>query len=527
MTENDTICAISTPAGCGGIAVVRVSGPQAVEAVGQIWRGKDLATTAARRATLGDIVDRQSGETVDTALAMVMRAPGSFTGEDTVELSVHGSTWIQRETLRLLIDAGCRLAQPGEFTRRAFANGKMDLAEAEAVADVIASTTRESHRIAAQQMRGDISRRLGELRAQLVDLSALLELELDFSEEDVEFASRERLLEIAGNVKNEVDRLAASFSMGKAIKEGVPVAIVGNPNAGKSTLINALLEEDRAIVSDIPGTTRDTIEDTMQIGGVEFRLIDTAGIRTTDDAIEALGIERSVKALRRARITIAVVDTTAPLDQTIAIMRRIEQERAADTAVIAALNKSDAAGAGGRRATDDAGAANRRGEDSESQMLARADGAGEMQPSPETPGEIADGQIRHSAPAFVTTEAGNGVCAIDAHRQAVADIAPEAAAVEISALRGTGIDHLRQRLLNLTDLPATNDIVVSNARHYEALVQASASIDRVIAGLTADLAGVLIAEDLRQTLHHLGEITGQITTPEILSTIFSRFCVGK
>ena len=499
MTENNTICAISTPAGCGGIAVVRVSGPQAVEAVGQIWRGKDLAKTAARQATLGDIVDRQSGETVDTALAMVMRGPHSFTGEDTVELSVHGSTWIQRETLRLLIDAGCRLAQPGEFTRRAFANGKMDLAEAEAVADVIASTTRESHRIAAQQMRGDISRRLGELRAQLVDLSALLELELDFSEEDVEFASRARLLEIAGNVKSEVDRLAASFSTGQAIREGVPVAIVGNPNAGKSTLINALLEEDRAIVSDIPGTTRDTIEDTMQIGGIEFRLIDTAGIRATDDAIEALGIERSVKALRRARIAIAVVDTTAPPDRTIAIMRRVEQEREAGTAVIAALNKSDAAGPG----------------------------EGGMRPSPEASDEIDDSNAMRPAHAFASAEARNAVCAIESHRKAVAGIAPEAAVVEISALRCTGIDLLRQRLLDLTDIPATNDVVVSNARHYEALAQASASIDRVIAGLTADLSGVLIAEDLRQTLHHLGEITGQITTPEILSTIFSRFCVGK
>lgn len=499
MTENDTICAISTPAGCGGIAVVRVSGPQAVETVGQIWSGKDLAKTAARRATLGDIVDRQSGETVDTALAMVMRGPHSFTGEDTVELSVHGSTWIQRETLRLLIDAGCRLAQPGEFTRRAFANGKMDLAEAEAVADVIASTTRESHRIAAQQMRGDISRRLGELRAQLVDLSALLELELDFSEEDVEFASRARLLEIAGNVKSEVDRLAASFTTGKAIKEGVPVAIVGNPNAGKSTLINALLEEDRAIVSDIPGTTRDTIEDTMQIGGIEFRLVDTAGIRATDDAIEALGIERSVKALRRARIAIAVVDTTAPLDQTIAIMRRIEHEREADTAVIAALNKSDAS----------------------------AIGECGMRPLPETSDVIADGKTMRLAHTFASADAGNGFSAIEAHRKAVAEITPEASVVEISALTGTGIDLLHQCLLELTDIPAANDIVISNARHYEALVQASASIDRVIAGLTADLPGVLIAEDLRQTLHHLGEITGQITTPEILSIIFSRFCVGK
>ena len=391
---------------------------------------------------------------------MVMHAPHSFTGEDTVEFSVHGSTWIQSEILRLLIDCGCRMAQPGEFTRRAFASGKMDLAQAEAVADVIASTSKESHRIAAQQMRGGISRRLGELRSQLLDLSALLELELDFSEEDVEFASRTRLLDIAHNVKKEVATLAASFSKGKAIKEGIPVAIVGNTNAGKSTLINALLEDDRAIVSDIPGTTRDTIEDTVRIDGMEFRLVDTAGIRTTDDTIEALGIERSLKALRQARIAIAVIDTTTHPDDTGQILRRVEQEKSDDTLIVVALNKCDSGTA---------------------------------------------------AP----------------HRLATQSMTPNARIIELSALNGSGVDTLRQQLLELADRPALNDIVVSNARHYEALTLAMESITHVIDGLSADLSGVLIAEDLRQTLHHLGEITGDITTPEILSTIFSRFCIGK
>ncbi|MDE5720509.1 MAG: tRNA uridine-5-carboxymethylaminomethyl(34) synthesis GTPase MnmE, partial [Paramuribaculum sp.] len=339
--ESDTICAISTPPGCGGIAVARVSGNRAIEIAGRIWKGKTLSTIPPRTSSLGDIADPANGDIIDTALAMVMHGPHSFTGEDTVEFSVHGSTWIQSEILRLLIDSGCRMAQPGEFTRRAFAAGKMDLAQAEAVADVIASTSKESHRIAAQQMRGGISRRLGELRSQLLDLSALLELELDFSEEDVEFASRTRLLDIAENVKKEVATLAASFSKGKAIKEGIPVAIVGNTNAGKSTLINALLDDDRAIVSDIPGTTRDTIEDTARIGGIEFRLVDTAGIRTTDDTIEALGIERSLKALRQARIAIAVIDTTTEPDDTERILQRVEQEKSDDTLTIVALNKCD------------------------------------------------------------------------------------------------------------------------------------------------------------------------------------------
>ncbi|WP_289686143.1 tRNA uridine-5-carboxymethylaminomethyl(34) synthesis GTPase MnmE [Paramuribaculum intestinale] len=460
MIESDTICAISTPPGCGGIAVVRISGENAIGIAGRIWKGKALSDVRARTSTLGDIVDPATGDTTDTALAMVMHAPHSFTGEDTVEFSVHGSTWIQSEILRLLIDCGCRMAQPGEFTRRAFASGKMDLAQAEAVADVIASTSKESHRIAAQQMRGGISRRLGELRSQLLDLSALLELELDFSEEDVEFASRTRLLDIAHNVKKEVATLAASFSKGKAIKEGIPVAIVGNTNAGKSTLINALLEDDRAIVSDIPGTTRDTIEDTVRIDGMEFRLVDTAGIRTTDDTIEALGIERSLKALRQARIAIAVIDTTTQPEDSGQILRRVEQEKSDDTLIVVALNKCDSGTA---------------------------------------------------AP----------------HRLAVQSMTPNARIIELSALHGSGVDTLRQQLLELADRPALNDIVVSNARHYEALTLAMESITHVIDGLSADLSRVLIAEDLRQTLHHLGEITGDITTPEILSTIFSRFCIGK
>lgn len=290
----DTICAISTPPGVGGIAVIRISGPQAIAVADRVWHGKSLSETAGHTARFGRITDpSRGGEMLDEAVATVFRAPASFTGEDVVELSVHGSRYVQRRLLEMLTGNGARLAEAGEFTRRAFANGKMDLAQAEAVADVIASNSRASHRLAASQMKGCFSRRLEELRDKLLDLASLLELELDFSEEEVEFASRERLREIATEIHSEVSRLEKSFSAGSAIKDGIPVAIVGPTNAGKSSLLNLLLGEDRAIVSDIHGTTRDTIEDTLEIGDYLFRFIDTAGLRDTSDPIEALEIGRA------------------------------------------------------------------------------------------------------------------------------------------------------------------------------------------------------------------------------------------
>ena len=308
-TINDTICAISTPHGSGGIAVARVSGPAAIRITEKIWRGKKLEDVTSHTAHLGEVLD-SSGEILDQAVVTVFKAPSSYTSEDTVEISVHGSRWIQRELINSLINAGARLAERGEFTSRAFAAGRFDLAEAEAVADLIASSSRAAHRIAINQMRGSVSRRLDTLRQSLIELASLLELELDFSEEDVEFASRERLMQLASETRTEIERLVRSFNTGSAIKDGIPVAIIGKTNAGKSSLLNALLGDDRAIVSDIHGTTRDIVEDTIEIGDYLVRFQDTAGLRSTDDAIERIGIDRSYKAANSASIIIHVIDST-------------------------------------------------------------------------------------------------------------------------------------------------------------------------------------------------------------------------
>ena len=316
--NDDTICAISTPSGVGGIAVVRISGNKAIEIVDKIWRGKSIDSMATHTVHLGQIID-EDGNALDQAVAAVYRAPNSFTGEDVIELSVHGSLYIQQALLSSLIFNGARLANAGEFTRRAFASGKFDLAQAEAVADLIASESKAAHRIAMNQIRGNFSNRLKLLRDNLLQLISLLELELDFSEEEVEFASRNELINIATSVKEEVARLAKSFKAGKAIKEGIPVAIIGPTNAGKSSLLNALLDDDRAIVSDIHGTTRDVIEDTLSLGDYKFRIMDTAGIRHTDDAIESLGITRSLKAASSAEIVLSVIDITNPIESDVAV----------------------------------------------------------------------------------------------------------------------------------------------------------------------------------------------------------------
>ena len=307
--SDDTICAISTAPGTGGIAVARVSGHSAITIVSKIWKGKNLNDVASHSAHLGIVYD-SNGEILDEAVATVFRNPNSFTGEDVVELSIHGSRWIQSQLIQSLITAGCRMALPGEFTRRAFAAGRLDLAQAEAVADVISSSSKAAHRMAMSQMRGAFSKKIDAMRDELVQLASLLELELDFSEEDVEFASRNRLLEIADTLSAQLKRAAASFRAGQAIKDGIPVAIVGNTNAGKSSLLNALVEDDRAIVSDIHGTTRDVVEDTIEIGEYLIRFQDTAGLRQTEDPIEQLGIERSHSVASAANIVIYVVDSS-------------------------------------------------------------------------------------------------------------------------------------------------------------------------------------------------------------------------
>ena len=469
MTFNDdTICAVSTAPGVGGIAVIRISGAQARQIVDRVWRGKRLESVASHTAHLGSIVD-ESGEVIDSAVATVFCAPASFTGDDVVELSVHGSAWIQRETAQLLVRQGCRIAEPGEFTRRAFAAGKLDLAEAEAVADVIASSSRAAHRMAMSQMRGDFSRRLESLRERLLELASLLELELDFSEEDVEFASREKLRELAEEIHDVVARLASSFATGAALKEGVPVAIVGATNAGKSTLLNRLLGDDRAIVSHIHGTTRDIIEDRIEIGGVLFRLIDTAGLRDTTDVVESLGIDRTVKQIDKAAIVVWVIDLAATDDTLRDTWQRISAHITEGQHLIIAVNKSDL----------------------------RA-----------TPGNQSEAIMNSIEMAAILPEGFT--------------------VVNISAATGDGIDALHRALIEASGVNSwQGDILVTNARHYEALTRALDSIDRVIQGLAGGISGDFIAQDVRETIHHLGTITGAITTTDILSTIFSRFCVGK
>lgn len=453
MKKERTICAISTPAGVGGIAVARISGPEAIKVCQRLWHGKDLAEAVSHTAHLGTIYD-SCGMPLDQAVATVFRAPSSFTGEDVVEISVHGSRYVQRELLNALISAGAILAEPGEFTRRAFAAGRMDLAQAEAVADVIASESRAAHRIAINQMRGRFSDRLHELRDKLLELAALLELELDFSEEDVEFASRVRLLEIARSVRDEVRRLASSFRSATAIKDGIPVAIVGATNAGKSSLLNALLDDDRAIVSDIHGTTRDIVEDLLTVGDYRFRIMDTAGLRSTTDTIESLGIERSIRAAANARIVIIVIDRENP---------SLPDLPDTDADLIVAVNKND------------------------------------LPASPRL------------------TEILMSPTLADARK------------VEISARSGDGIDTLRTALESAARSSEGDDsaVLVTNARHYEALTQADDSITRAIEAIEANLSGDLIAMDIRLTIHHLNSILGEITSQDVLNTIFSRFCIGK
>ena len=461
MTE--TICAISTPPGVGGIAVARVSGPQAFPIVQSIWKGIDLLNAKSHTAHLGIITDAD-GAPLDQALVTLFRAPNSFTGDDVVEISVHGSKYIQRQLIATLISSGARLAEPGEFTRRAFISGKMDLAQAEAVADMIASSSKAAHRIAMNQMRGGFSLRLKALREQLLQLASLLELELDFSEEDVEFASRQKLLQSATEVHSEVSRLLRSFKSGSAIKDGIPVAIVGETNAGKSSLLNAILGDEKAIVSDIHGTTRDIVEDTIEIGEFLFRFMDTAGLRETTDKIENIGIDRAYAALSRARIIILVIDTTQPINTQ--PLPHIADALAQDTtSLIIAANKSDL------------------------------------------------------TPVITDTDI---TAALSSHA-----ITADTPIIHISAKNATGIDTLTATLQNIVATDTADDVMVTNLRHCEALAHAEQASARVIDALAANLSGDLIAQDLRETIFHLGTITGTITSQDILTNIFSRFCIGK
>ena len=450
------IAAISTPSGIGGIAVVRVSGPSAISICDKVYRpfkaGNTLASRKTHTLTYGQIINPESGEVIDEVVASVFRAPHSFTGEDVIEISCHGSLYIQQRILDVILSVeGIRLAEPGEFTRRAFRSGKMDLSQAEAVADLIAATTAASHRLAMSQMKGSISRKLDGLRLQLLNMTSLLELELDFSEEDVEFADRSQLLSLAHQIDDEVTRLASTFSAGQAIKNGIPVAIIGAPNVGKSTLLNQLLKDDRAIVSPIQGTTRDLIEDTITLSGYLFRFIDTAGIRDTSDQIEAMGIERSLRAAERAHIIILLSEPEVPF---------IDFEPRPDQEVIRIINKSDLAAS---------------------------------------------------------------------HDETKSLMSDDSPIIHLSALTGEGVAALEQHLIELArPVESQGDIVLTNRRHYEALNTAHDHLLRVSDGLTQQLPGDLVAEDLRAVIDSLNSILGQsITSQDTLNNIFKNFCIGK
>ncbi len=447
--NNDTICALATAPG-GALGVIRISGPQTLEILSRVF-SKDLTKAKPNTIHYGHIKD--GAEIIDEVLVSIFRAPHSYTGEDSAEISCHGSRYILNKVLELLIQNGCRMAGPGEFTQRAYLNGKMDLSQAEAVADLIASSNKATHQMAMSQLRGQFSSQLALLREQLLKLTSLLELELDFSDhEDLEFADRSELLELTKTIDNHLTRLARSFETGQALKQGIPVAIVGKTNVGKSTLLNALLKDDRAIVSDIHGTTRDTIEDTIDINGITFRFIDTAGIRQTTDTIEQIGIDRTYAAIEKARIVLWLIDKEPSIEEINDISQRAENKK-----LIVVKNKIDK-------------------EENNSYNLLNL--------------------------PFVA----------------------------ISAKFGTGMEELERAIYEASDIPTLteNDIIVTNARHYDALVRAHEHIQRVIDGLQMQLSGDLLSEDLRQALDTLAEITGgQITPNEVLGNIFKNFCVGK
>ena len=471
---NDTICALATPQG-GAISVIRISGEKSIEYVSRIFKprkGAPLAERKTHTVAFGDI-STDGKEILDEVLVTIMRGPHSYTGEDSIEISCHASSYITQQLLFALLDMGARQAAPGEFTMRAFMNGKMDLSSAEAVADLIASTSRASHRLAMNQLKGGFSNELGKLRDKLLKLTTLMELELDFSEEDVAFADRQELQALCQEVETVMTRLADSFSVGNAVKNGVPVAIVGETNTGKSTLLNALLREDRAIVSDICGTTRDTIEGVMTINGVAFRFIDTAGVRETHDVVEQMGIERTLEQLKKSSIALWMIDPTAETEQIEELAKRLLP--VCDGKKLAVLvNKCDI--------------------------------------------------VEQSALAKVMEQA----------KRLVENYGAEAEWSEndlwtISARNGTNIDRLEEFLVRSAAIPdiSSEDVVVTNARHYEALKRALGNIREVQTGLADGIPGDLVSEPLRAAIRNLSEILGELTTDEVLGNIFANFCIGK
>lgn len=477
-SNNDTITAIATGVG-GAISVIRLSGKDAITICDSVFKsasGQSLAKANGYTLHYGEIVDNQ--RIIDDVIVSVFRSPKSYTSEDMVEVSCHASSYIQNEIIKLFINAGARAAEPGEFTIRAFLAGKLDLSQAEAVADMIASTDRATHALASNQMRGGYSAEFATLRKELIDLVSLLELELDFSEEDVEFADRNKLIELITTIEEKVNSLLNSFSLGNVIKDGIGVAIIGAPNVGKSTLLNAILKDDRAMVSDIAGTTRDVIEESVNIDGIKFRFIDTAGIRTTEDALEKMGIERTFGSIEKANIILYLIEATDDLEDSLnKVAEAINNIELRDDQTLALIiNKAD-----------HLESANNIYRDTNwlEQTLNNALGDGSTRP-------------------FINI-------------------------IALSAKKGDNIEQLLQYLSNHVDTEAiyTGQTIVSNSRHYEALLRSSHSLSRAHSGLTDGIPTDLLSQDIRETLHHLGTITGEITTDEILTNIFTNFCIGK
>ena len=459
MLRNDTICALSTPAGMGAIAVIRVSGidtfPLVSKAFKPLNKRKTFENVESHTAVFGHIYDGE--DLIDEVLISVFKNPKSFTGEDSVEISCHGSVYIQQQILQLLLKHGVRMADPGEFSMRAFMNGKMDLSQAEAVADIIESESAASHKVAMNQMRGGFSKELKELRTKLIDFASLIELELDFGEEDVEFANRQQLEDLMTVIQGHIQKLIGSFKMGNAIKNGIPVAIVGAPNAGKSTLLNALLREERALVSEIAGTTRDTVEDEVHLGGVTFRFIDTAGLRETEDVVESMGIKRAYEKIEQARLVIFLFDAATSKNP------KLEYD----------------------------------------QIASKAD----------------------DKPILVISNKNDKADAKDFSK----DFATVSNYLNMSAKKEESVLELETALLDAAGLNNinNNETIVTNTRHLQALTLAGESLQRAQEGLANDLPGDLMAQDIRQCLFHLGEITGEVTADDLLGNIFGKFCIGK
>lgn len=467
MINQETIVALATPSGAGAIAIIRLSGNEAITIASEVFEsvsGKDIAKQKTHTIHLGHIVE--SGKIFDQVLLSIFKNPNSYTGEDVVEISCHGSTFIQQQIIQLLLRKGAKMAQAGEFTLRAFLNGKLDLSQAEAVADLISSDNEASHQIAMQQMRGGFSNEIAKLREELLNFASLIELELDFAEEDVEFADRTQFAELLNRIEFVLKRLIDSFAVGNVIKNGIPVAIVGEPNVGKSTLLNALLNEERAIVSDIAGTTRDTIEDELVIEGIGFRFIDTAGIRETKDVVESIGIQKTFEKIEQAQVVLFLVDSLLLTVDSLKSLK-VETEKIKNKfpqkPIIVVANKADL---------------------------------------------LTENEISKLQEQLTTYNLQLNT---------------------ISAKQKTGIEELKAALLSFVNTGAlrNNETIVTNTRHYDSLLKALEEITKVRFGLDQNLSSDLMAIDIRQALYHFGEITGQVSNDELLGNIFANFCIGK